>query len=68
MAQTRFYRIYYFVADYGWQPFDDADYTEQEANKELKLLRKPHADYRFRKKFIGVHETQMPSCRRQHHG
>jgi len=36
----------------GWQPFDEGQFTEKEANKELRHLRKARPDLKLRKKCV----------------
>lgn len=59
---TKFYSIYAFIGG-EWREYNGIEYTEQEANEELRLLKK-HSCCKFRKKCTRQCETVYLSVRR----
>lgn len=59
---TKFYSIYAFIGG-EWSEYNGIEYTEREANEELRLLKK-HNCCKFRKKCTRQCETVSLSVRR----
>jgi len=47
----KFYMIL-FDRGNGWEAFDEGEYTEKEANRELRHLKEGRPDWKFRKKCV----------------
>lgn len=64
--KTKFYAILCNMGK-GWFVLDDCEYTEMEANKQLRSYRCIHPDFKFRKKCVRKAITQLLTIKSHKH-